>query len=301
MERDKIWKGIAILAIVGLILIAIISAILLIFTSRPSLSMGSCIGVLNIDGPIFLKSPRSGFSQYPSAEDYAEAIRRAGKDPTIKGLFVVINSPGGGVVASDIIYRELKRLKKPKVAYIEEIGASGGYYVALGTDKIYSHQNSLVGSIGVIMYIENYEGLLDKIGVNITTVKSGKYKDIGSPFRKTTLDEINMIKDIVNETYGQFVEILKESRYIPEDVFENVTDGRVMTGLMAKKLGLVDDIGLKGDFLAKFANELNVPENNICDITPAIRPPGLFYFMESLINALDPRNLYGNRYTLRAE
>ncbi|MCS7122758.1 MAG: signal peptide peptidase SppA [Candidatus Micrarchaeota archaeon] len=300
MERDKIWKGIAILSIVGLILIALISAILLIFTSKPSLSMGSCIGVINIDGPIFLKSQRGGFSQYPGAEDYAEAIRRADRDPTIKGLFVVINSPGGGVVASDIIYRELKRLKKPKVSYIEEVGASGGYYVALGTDRIYSHYNSLVGNIGVIMYIENYEGLMEKIGINITTVKSGRYKDIGNPFRKATQDEIQMILEIVNETYGQFVSILKESRYISEELFENVTDGRIMTGTMAKRMGLVDDVGLKRDFLSKFANELNVPETNICDITPSIKPPSLL-FMESLISMLDPRNIYGDRYRLRAE
>ncbi|MEM0383035.1 MAG: signal peptide peptidase SppA [Candidatus Anstonellales archaeon] len=298
--NQNIWKAIAILGIVGLLIISIISVIVLFLTSKPQLSMSSCIGVLEIQGVIDLKSRESTFSYYPGAEDYAEAIRKASDNPTIKGLFVVINSPGGSVVASDVIYRELKRFNKPKVSYIEEIGASGGYYIALGTSKIYAHQNSLIGNIGVIMYLENYQGLLDKLGINITAVKSGRYKDIGSPFRNITNEELAMIQDIIDETYDQFIQILLDSRYISEELIENVTDGRIMTGNMGKKVGLIDDVGLKRDFLIKFANELGVDPNNICDITPKKQIGGLFSLYSLLSEFIYP-NSYANRYRLRAE
>ncbi len=302
MNKDMIWRGVAILAVIGLILIALISLMALILTSKPTLVSTDCVGVLTIDGPIDLKSVRSGFRYIPGAEDYADAIRKASKDPRIKGLFVIINSPGGGVVASDIIYRELKRFNKPKISYIEEIGASGGYYIALGTSKIYAHQNSLVGSIGVIFYLSDYKELLEKIGVNITVVKSGPNKDMGSPFRYRDELELEIIKDIVNETYNQFKEILLESRYILEEDIDKVTDGRIFTGSMAKRLGLIDDIGLKNDFLNKFIEELGLPQGSICDITPNQQIPSIFslYGMLSTLHQLIITD-YGYRYRLRAE
>lgn len=298
MNKDVLWKGIAILAVVGLIIIALISVVLLLINTKPSLISTSCVGVLRIEGPIDLKSS-GGFNYYiPGAEEYAQAIRSASSDPRIKGLFVIINSPGGSIVASDMVYRELKRFNKPKVSYIEELGASGGYYVALGTNKIYAHQNSLVGNIGVIFYLTNYEGLMEKIGINITVVKSGNKKDIISPYRVPTEEELSIIKDIINETYEQFKEILLDARYIAEDSLNLVLDGRIFTGNMAKKIGLVDDVGLKRDFMEKFANDLGVDSENICDITPKKSSIGLLSLYNEFIGVIAQLK-YG--YSLRAQ
>lgn len=302
MNKDMLWRGIAILAIIGLILITLVSVTVLIITSKPALLSPSCVGILKIDGQIDLEATRTNFKYFPGAEEYADAIRKASKDPRIKGLFVIINSPGGGVVASDVIYRELKRFNKPKVSYIEEIGASGGYYIALGTSKIYAHPNSLVGSIGVIMYLSDYKGLLEKIGVNITVIKSGPNKDIGSPFRDRNEEELAIMKDIINETYHQFKQILLESRYIQEENIDIVTDGRIFTGNTAKSLGLIDDTGLKNDFLNKFAEELGLSQDSICDITPNQPIPSLFS-LYGIITTLHEMLIpdYGYRYRLRAQ
>ncbi len=259
---ERVWKGIAIIALIGIVFIGLVA---LMSFSLPSLG-GKCIAVIEIDGPIFLKGQEGFFEKTYGAEDYIKAIEEAQKRDDVKGLFVVVNSPGGGVVASDVIYRKLLKFNKSKVAYIEEIGASGGYYVSLAADKIYAHPNALTGSIGVIMYLSNYQGLFEKIGVNMTAIKSGPHKDIGSPYRELTPEEKEILFSIVNESFQQFKKLVMERRHIDKKYIDKVTDGRIFTGKQALKYGLVDGTMTKEEALEKFAQELNLTKDDICEL-----------------------------------
>ncbi|NPA22468.1 MAG: signal peptide peptidase SppA [Candidatus Micrarchaeota archaeon] len=273
---ERVWQGIAIIALVGLVFIGLI----MVFTFSLPKFGGKCIAVMEIEGPIYLKGYEGWFEKVYGAEDYILAIEEAQNRSDVAGLFVVINSPGGGVVASDIIYRKLRAFNKSKVAYIEEVGASGGYYVALGADKIYAHPNAITGSIGVIMYLTNYEGLMEKIGVNVTAIKSGPYKDIGSPYRELTPEEREILMSIINESYEQFKSILYERRVIPDKYKDLVVDGRVMTGQQALKYGLVDGVMTKEEALEEFAQTLNLTRYDTCELDTLTSPgPSPFYAM----------------------
>ncbi len=191
-----------------------------------------------------------------------EELRKAEDDDRVKALIVRINSPGGTITASDILYREIQafkaRRKIPVIAAIMDVGASGGYYVALAADRIYVHPTTITGSIGVVMLTVNAQGLMEKIGVAPLAIKSGPSKDAGSPFRALTPDERAVFQGVIDEMYGRFVKLIVQSRGIPEDRVRAFADGRIYTAEQAKALGLVDRIGYLEDAVeaAKTAAEL---------------------------------------------
>jgi protease-4 len=180
-----------------------------------------------------------------------EELTLATHDEHIKALVVRINSPGGTVTASDVIYHELMTFKDkrkiPVVAVIMDVGASGGYYIAAGADKIVAHPTSVTGSVGVIMLRVSAEGLLQKIGVDASAIKSGTKKDIGSPFRPMTDEERAIFQGMINGFFSRFVEVVSKGRSLPPDRMKVVADGRVLTGPQALDLGLVDKIGYLED------------------------------------------------------
>jgi protease-4 len=162
-----------------------------------------------------------------------------------------INSPGGAVTASDIMYQDLlhfrRRTHKPVVACMMDVAASGGYYLAMGCDWIYAHPSTVTGSIGVIMSLYNAKGLFAKIGVASNPIKSGPNKDIGNPARDMTPEERAILQGMVNSFYDQFIQVVSTGRKLPEDRIRALADGRVYTGLDACKLGLVDEVGYLED------------------------------------------------------
>ena len=176
-----------------------------------------------------------------------EELRKAEEDERVKALVVRINSPGGTITASDILYREIRafkaRRKVPVIAAIMDVGASGGYYAALAADAIWAHPTTVTGSIGVVMLTVNAQGLMEKIGVAPMAIKSGDKKDAGSPFRALTPEERAIFQGVIDEMYGRFVKLIVESRKIPEARVRDLADGRIYTGEQAKALGLVDRIG----------------------------------------------------------
>lgn len=176
-----------------------------------------------------------------------EELRRAETDDRVRALVVRINSPGGTITASDILYREIRTFKErrkiPVVAAIMDVGASGGYYAALAADTIVAHPTTVTGSIGVVMLTLNAEGLMEKIGVAPLAVKSGDKKDAGSPFRKLTPEERAIFQSVIDEMHGRFVTLIVESRRIPEERVRAVADGRIYTAEQARQLGLVDRVG----------------------------------------------------------
>jgi protease-4 len=176
-----------------------------------------------------------------------EELQKAEDDAQIKALVLRINSPGGTVTASDILYREIgafkARKKVPVVAVIMDVGASGGYYVALAADTIVAHPTTVTGSIGVIMLTLNAEGLLQKVGVAPLAIKSGEKKDMGAPFRSLTGEERAIFQSVIDDFHSRFVSLIVRTRRLPEERVRALADGRIYTAQRALELGLVDHVG----------------------------------------------------------
>jgi protease-4 len=179
-----------------------------------------------------------------SDASFMATLDRFREDESVRGFVVEIRSPGGVAGTAQSMYSELARLRdeddRPVVAWIGEIGASGGYYVALGADSILALPSSITGSIGVVMEFPNAEELLRKVGVGLEVVKSGELKDMGSPVRDLTSEERRVLQDLVDDVYEQFVSAVAANRRLERDSVVALADGRVMSGARAVDTGLVD-------------------------------------------------------------
>ncbi|HBS06729.1 MAG TPA: signal peptide peptidase SppA [Leptospiraceae bacterium] len=183
-------------------------------------------------------------------------LNRAREDESVKAVILKINSPGGGVTASDIIYREIQEFKKerniPVVAVFMDIAASGGYYVAMAADRVYAHPTTITGSIGVIFGLLNVKEGLEKIGIKDYSITSGENKAIGSPTREMTEEQRQILQSIINDMYGRFVTVVDQGRpNLNRDRILKLADGRIYTANQAKENGLVDDIGYFDEFVRK--------------------------------------------------
>lgn len=211
------------------------------------------VALVEING-VIASNPQS----YPLAltgQALIETLRRADRDPQVRAILLYIDSPGGDVVASDEVYKALKSLEKPVVAYLGEIAASGAYYIACGADKIVAHPASLTGSIGVIVEMPNAQKLMEKLGVEMVVIKSGPHKDEGSFYRGLTEEEKAYWQALVEKVHQMFVEVVAKERGLPEEKVKSIADGRVFLGEEAFRLGLVDELGNFDDAL-KLAGEL---------------------------------------------
>jgi protease-4 len=176
-------------------------------------------------------------------EDIIEQLRKADKDDSVKAILLRINSPGGTAAASQEIYREVKRVKKPVVVSIADVGASGAYWVACGADRIVASPASDVGSIGVILIIPNLKGLFEKVGIEYVVVSKGKYKDLGNPARRLTEEERKILDAQAEIVYEQFIDAVAESRKLSESEVRELATGLAFLGTEAKEKGLVDELG----------------------------------------------------------
>lgn len=210
-----------------------------------------------------------GFIEKPSmVAQIKEQLSRATEDSHVKALVLRINSPGGTVTASDIIYHELQAFKRkrniPVIASIMDVGASGGYYVAMAADKVMVHPSSVTGSLGVIMMTVNARGLLEKIGLEANTVTSGPRKDMGSPFRAMTDGEREIFHTVIMSFYERFLTVIHEGRkhLTPEDI-RKFADGRIYSGEQATALGLADGIGYLDDAIDVAKREAGITEASV--------------------------------------
>ena len=197
-----------------------------------------------------------------------EALTKAAADPDVRSLVLRVNTPGGTVTASDVLYHELRLFKQKKnvpiIASIMDVGASGGYYVAMGADKIMAHPSSVTGSLGVIMLTVNANGLLEKIGVHANAITSGPRKDMGSPFRAMTDEERAIFQSVINNFYERFLTVIKEGRKnLTADEIRRLADGRIYSGEQAKAAGLVDSIGYLDDAVELAKREAGLTEARI--------------------------------------
>ena len=218
---------------------------------------GDKIALLNIDGVIASTSSRNYWSQEFNPNLFIDSLRNAVKDSKVKAIIIRVNSPGGTVAASQDIYDEIMRVrgKKPVIVSMADVAASGGYYVSSAADRIVAQKGTMTGSIGVIMNFTDIAKLSEKIGIADNTIKSGRFKDSGSMYRKMDKDEQELFQSSVNTAYKQFTQAITEGRINRNDKYQpsrkNLTkenlakyaDGRVFLGEEAYKLGFVDEIG----------------------------------------------------------
>ncbi len=203
------------------------------------------VAIVRIEGVISSSGGGGGIFSIAgtSPETVITQLRRADRDFSVKSILLRIDSPGGTASASQEIYREIKRVKKPVVASIGDIGASGAYYAASAADVIVANPASAVGSIGVILEVPNMEELLKKLGVEYTFITRGKYKDIGNPTRPLTPEEREILESQAEEIYGQFIADVAKGREMPVGTVKELATGLTYLGSDALGLKLVDKIG----------------------------------------------------------
>ena len=178
-------------------------------------------------------------------KELIKELRKQVANDSVKGIVLRVDSPGGAVAPSQDVYDTVKQLKavKPIVASYGSVAASGGLYSSLSASKIIAQPGTLTGSIGVIMQVPNFSQIANKVGFEMVTVKSGKLKDVGNPFRSITDDERAFLDTTVQSIYGEFIKAVSESRNIPVEKVKEFADGRVITGVQAKELGIIDGFG----------------------------------------------------------
>ena len=232
----------------------------------------SKILLVDLDGVISFKDEKDllKLKTRPSkVAFFREALLKAGADPEISGVILRINSPGGTVAASDTIYHEIigfrQKKKIPVHAYIMELGASGGYYVASAADSIIASPTAVVGSIGVIAMKFNIEGLLSKIGVSEETYKSGPKKDFWSPFRPTTPEEKKMFQDIIDNLYARFLEVVYANRQklLTQQEVRTLADGRVFVSGEALQAKLIDRVAYLDETIDGMKNDLKIKQAKV--------------------------------------
>jgi protease-4 len=174
-------------------------------------------------------------------------LKHYSENPLVKAIVLRIDSPGGGVVPSQEIHDAVKRVKnksnKAIIASMGTVAASGGYYIAAATDRIIANPGTLTGSIGVIMEMANFEGLLKKVGVEGIVIKSGRFKDVGSPLRKMSDEERKLLQSVMDDVHHQFIQAVADGRSLELSDVEPLADGRIYTGRQAKEARLVDELG----------------------------------------------------------
>ncbi len=251
------WKILLTFAVLGLfvLVIAFSFAAVLSGLDVPALG-GGAVAVVPVHGSITMGGCPAGLFDSESCADVEEIkdlLKSADRDPSVKAILLDVYSGGGNVVASRELMRAVKATKKPTVAWIGEIGTSGAYYAASAADTVMADENSMTGSIGVIMFVEHYYGLFDWVGINVTTIKAGDSKDIASPYRPMTEEERLELQSMIDKVYDSFVADVAENRHMSLDVAKKAAQGRIYLGVEAKDAGLVDELGGYDDAVARAA------------------------------------------------
>ncbi|MEM8531139.1 MAG: signal peptide peptidase SppA [Chloroflexota bacterium] len=205
------------------------------------------IAIIEVNGVIGLNADAGLFgSSQLTQRQLLSQIRQATDDSRVKAVVLRVNSPGGGVVASDEIHSELLKLRdveKPLIVSMGSVAASGGYYIAAPADRIYANPDTFTGSLGVIISTINYEEAFEEFGLRQLVYKSGEFKDIGSPSREPSAQDEAILQSIVDQAYQGFVDVIAEGRDLPRERVLEIADGRIYTGQQALDLDLIDELG----------------------------------------------------------
>ena len=243
------------------------------------------IAVVPVEGTIASADTSVGGVQPPvTPEGLADALAQAEGDESVEAVVLEVNSPGGGVTASDEMHQSILDFKrqtgKPVVVSMGDLAASGGYYISAPADRIVANETTLTGSLGVIFQLNNFSEAADKYGIDQVVIKSGKFKDIGNSFREMKPEEREIFQSLVDDSYDEFVDVISEGRGLPEERVREIADGRIYSGSQAKDLGLVDSFGGL-DEAAEIAGDLAKAEETT--VVRYIQQPT---FQETLLSGL---------------
>ncbi|NLH49256.1 MAG: signal peptide peptidase SppA [Myxococcales bacterium] len=248
--------------------------------------------ILDVEGVIAEWGSTSIFYDHePTTTVIRRKLEKAAHDERIKAVVLRVNSPGGTVTGSDIVYRDLRKFKErtklPVVAAFMGVAASGGYYVSCTADTIVAHPTSITGSIGVIMHSFGFAGLFQKIGMESRVIKAGKMKDMGNPFDEMTDEERQILQRIVDESYERFVTVVDEGRpNLNREQVLALADGRILSAADAKRVGLVDQLGDLDDAIEEAKRLAKIRDAGVILYTTSKKPDQNIY---SLSRAEAPR------------
>ncbi|HNT90630.1 MAG TPA: signal peptide peptidase SppA [Smithellaceae bacterium] len=276
MRKHPVILGMVILFVIALLSYLLFYKAGAYPTKIKTFSSVNRIGVVSINGPIY------------DSLKISEQLEEFANDGSIIAVVLRVDSPGGSVAASQEIYDAVVELRKSKkvVASMGSIAASGGLLVACAADKIIANPGTITGSISAIMQFANFEELLKKIGLKSSVVKSGKYKDIGSPLRDMTPEERKIIQELVDDIYNQFIDVVVKDRKLSREKVLEIADGRVFSGRRAKEYGLIDDLG-DMNYAAKLATQLAGKDGKYELVYPRKKRESVFdYLLESAANRL---------------
>ncbi len=253
------------------------------------------VAVISLSGLIQYESSSFIFGGGAITPDAVRTeLERAKNDDSVKAIVLQINSPGGSVAASQEIVNLLEQVEKPIVVSMSDLAASGGYYISAGTDKIVALPGTLTGSIGVISEVPNLKGLFDKLGIDMQVFISGKHKDMYGGFRELTPEEKLIMQDMTDQLYNQFVQVVARGRNLSEGKVRELANGQLYTGVQAKELGLVDELGglqTAIDAAASLA-DISTPEVEYYrPQTPSILDSLLGMGRQKLSNLIQPTSL----------
>jgi protease-4 len=223
--------GIILAVLFGIILL--FGAVFSLLGTTKSIVAGDKVALVRIEGPII------------DSKHFVAEIQEYADDSSVRAIVLRVDSPGGAVAPSQEIHAEVKRVVADKkvVVSMGSVAASGGYYIAAPSTKIVANPGTITGSIGVIMEIPNLEGLMDKVGIKTTVIKSGKYKDMASALRELTPEERRLLQGVMDDVHEQFIQAVAEGRGMTFEDVAKLSDGRIFSGRQAKELGLVDELG----------------------------------------------------------
>jgi protease-4 len=252
-------------------------------------STSAKIAIINAVGPIMSGSSQADFfgDESMGSTTMIKAIRQARDDSTIKAVVLRVDSPGGSALASDLMWHELETLegKKPFVVSMGDVAASGGYYIAMGADRIFAEPGTLTGSIGVVGGKLAFEKFYEKIGITTSVVQRGKNSGVLSPTMPFTETERDAMQKMLNDIYGQFTHKAAAGRKLEHEKLEKMARGRVYTGAQALKLGLVDELGTLGDAIAYAKKAAGLDPDQKLERLDLPKPVSPF---EQLFGPIDP-------------
>lgn len=260
------------------------------FFDRNRILMIDLTGAVDIQtaGGLFGGSRPGMLVQLKDRLDVAE------KDTSIKGVILRVNSPGGSVTASDLIYHEIKAFKEerpdvPVIAFMQDVAASGGLYVSMAADEIYALPTTVTGSIGVITMLPDLRGLSDKVGFGMRVIKSGENKDLGSPWRDMTPEEKKIFQDMIDSMYQKFLSVIlegRESKGLTREKLLTFADGRILRADEAKELGVIDGIAYPDEVIELAREKCNVPGAAVISYEyPSSDRQGNIYALSSVAKA----------------
>ncbi len=292
MKKTKNFKGIILILAVLWLLSFLIS---MLFSGNEA-ATGN-VAIIPVKG-LITGDESSGFMDgITSSSAVVDDIKKAAENKAVKAIVLEINSPGGSPVASDEIARAIQKANKPTASYIREVGASGAYWVATATDRIFANQLSVTGSIGVIASYLEFGGLLANYNITYQRLVAGKYKDAGVPFRKLSQLEEQMIQKRIDAIYDVFIKTVAKNRKMDEARVKEIATGEVFLGDEALELGLIDELGGQDEAKAYLEARLNITvkffeyekKHGLIEVLSKLFSRNSFYIGQGIGDALTSR------------